>query len=438
MTFFKQPFINGERCGRLLATLALLLVGNLFVLAQLPEEIPDPNRGNPDNFIADPYRELSASTVKFVNSKLKELRKNTTIEVGVAVIKTTGDLSIEDYAYRLFDHWEIGQKDTENGLLLIFATDDRSARIEVGSGAEGVVTDIAAAKILQKGVVPPLKGDNVNQAVSNAVDMICDTFSDPSMAEELRSSNPVSAMDGVKRIDRAILWQFLGIVVFCVFLFMLVMFLIDFFSARKRDHYRRAMTWYPHLPTYWWGALFSCGLALPIALLAWRLYRHSRDVKEVCDTCGAKMNRLSEDEDNAFLSASQDFEEKLGTVDYDVWLCPECGTVERFPYVERQLKYHKCPECGTIAMNLVMDKVVVPPTTTHDGHGERLYQCQFCRHVRREGYKIDKLPDPAKAALAAGAITGILGRGSGSGFPSGPGGGFGGGHSSGGGASAHW
>ena len=218
------------------------------------------------------------------------------------------------------------------------------------------------------------------------------------------------------------------------------MFFIDLFVSRKRDNYRRAMIWRAHLSTYWWGTLLSCGLALPLALIARHLYRHSRELPENCDSCGARMRKLPEDADNAYLSASQDLEEKLGTVDYDVWLCPECGTVERFPYVEHQLKYRKCPDCGTVAMGLVMDKVVQPATTQRVGHGERIYQCQFCHATRREGYVIPKKVDPATAAMAAAAIGAAIGRGgNGGGNGGGPTpGGFGGGHSSGGGATGSW
>ncbi|MDE6010930.1 MAG: TPM domain-containing protein, partial [Muribaculaceae bacterium] len=311
------------------------------------------------------------------------------------------------------------------------------ARIEVGSGAEGVMTDIAAGKIMRNAFVPAMKEGNLNQAVSQTVDMTCEALSDPNVAEELRSNRTDGSMTEIKAIDGEVILAFLITVAVCVFLFALALFLIDFFNARKRDNYRRAMTWRPHLPIYWWSALFSCGLALPLALIARHLYRHARYVPEICDTCGATMQRLPEDKDNDYLTPSQDFEERLGTVDYDVWLCPECGTVERFPYEEQQLKYQRCPHCNTIAMNLVMDKTVDPPTVKHDGHGERIYQCQFCRHTRREGYRIPKKPDQAAAALAAGAAAGMLrggSRGGGGGFT----GGFGGGHSSGGGATGRW
>ena len=434
-----KPLFGHGAAGvrHLLALIMIILSGMAGAYAQIPENIQNPNLGSPNNYIYDPSGHLSSRTRNEVNAKISDLRKKTTAEVAVAIIGTTDEIGIEDYSYRLFKHWGIGAADKNNGLLLMIVIDDRQAKIEVGSGAEGVMPDIAAGKILRQAVVPAMKEENVNQAVYGAVDMIYDCFTDPDVADELRSDRKEGPMSGVRVIDKDVIFNFLWVVALCVFLFTLGMFIIDFVHARKRDNYRRAMTWRPHLPVYWLCAVLSCGLALPLAFIAWRLYRRSRDIPEICDSCGAKMKKLSEDEDNAFLSASQDFEEKLGTVDYDVWLCPECGTVERFPYVERQLKYSKCPSCGTIAMNLVMDKVVDPPTTRKDGHGERIYQCQFCRHIRREGYTIPRKPDLSAAAIAAGAAAGMMNGGS-KGGGGGFGGGFGGGHSSGGGATGSW
>lgn len=417
-----------------LLTALIFIVAALCVSAQSVESLPDPNIGNRHDFISDPYGMLSPEVKTLVNSRLDSLRNATTCEVGVAVVKTTGDMPVEEYAYDLFRHWGLGKKDKNNGVLLLIAADDRAARIEVGSGAEGVIPDVAAGKIIRRAVMPAMKRNDPDRAVTDATAMISAALSDPAVAEELRSSR--SARDSIESpVSSDMIFGFLCAIAFTVFLLTLIMFIIDLFAVRKRDNYRRAMIWHTHMRTYWWGSLFSLGLALPIAFIAWRLYRHSRDVPEICDSCGAKMRKLSEEEDNAYLSGSQDLEERLGTVDYDVWLCPECGSVERFPFVEHQLKYRKCPECGTIAMTLEMDKIVVPPTTTRAGHGERVYQCQFCRHTHREGYVIPKKPDPAAAAVAAGIAAGSSRGGSGGG---GFGGGFGGGMSSGGGASGHW
>lgn len=405
--------------------------------AQAPLSIPRPNKDDPNNFVADPAGLLSSKTRREINAEILNLKKTTTCEMAVAIVGNLDGLSVEDYAYKLFNNWGIGAKDKDNGVLFLICPNERKAKIEVGYGAEGILTDAVCASILRNNVRPAVKDDNISQGVFNAVNSICNVLENPEVAEELKSGKNDSTLGRMEALDGNVFMSFLFLVIICVFLFTLVLFIVDFCTTRRRDNYRRAMTWRTHMGTYWWGAVFSCGAALPISLIAYALYRHARDVKEICDTCGSKMTKLSEEEDNDYLTPSQDFEEKLGTVDYDVWLCPECGTVERFPYVEKQLKYQECPNCHTIAMNLVMDKVVEPPTTKREGFGERLYQCQFCRHTKRESYRIPKKADPT-AAIAAGAILGGMASRGGRGFGGGGGGSFGGGRSGGGGAGMSW
>ena len=70
-----------------------------------------------------------------------------------------------------------------------------------------------------------------------------------------------------------------------------------------------------------------------------------------------------------WLNDSQDFEENLQTVDYDVWECPKCGKIERFAFRANQKKYTECPACHTVAMCLVRDTVIVRPTIRQEGVG---------------------------------------------------------------------
>lgn len=423
---------------RLTLLIAIALISSI-ASAQAPLSLPNPNVGNPDNFIYDPMGLLSQHTASTINRRLAEVRQKTTCEVAVAIVANLSDLEPQEYAYQLFKHWGIGKKDKNNGILLLVAPNERKAWIEVGSGAEGVLTDIACSNILRNDFKPAAQDGNISQGVAKAVGSISLALMDPNVAAELRSSQDNSTLAHIEALDSNVFFSFLYIIIACVFIFTLILFIADIVVSRRRDNYRRAMTWRNHMGTYWWGAFLSCGAALPIALIAYALYRHARYGTEVCTTCGGKMKRMSEEEDNDYLAPAQDFEEKIGTVDYDVWVCPDCGTVERFPYVEKQLKYQECPECHTIAMNLVMDKVVDAPTTRREGHGERLYQCQFCRHKKYETYRIPRKTDnSALAAGAAGAVLGAMASGRRGGFGGGSGGGFGGGSSSGGGAGTSW
>lgn len=431
--------MNYKNISRYLKGVMILLICSFSVIAshaQAPGSLPDPNVGNPNNYVCDPYHQLTAGTVEYVNNRLSAVRKVSTAEVAVAVVKNLDGMNIEDYSYELFSHWGLGKKDKNNGVLMIIATDDRECYIQTGSGMEGVLPDISCANIIRRFIIPPMKDGNLSQAVTGAVNEIALVITNPEVAEEIKSNLTDTPSEKLAAIDSEVFWDFILLIVGLIFVFAVTLLCIDLYTTRKRDNYRRAMTWRSHLGTYWWAAALSLGAALPIALIAYFLYRRSRDIPEICDTCGAKMKKLSEDEDNAFLSDSQDFEEKLGTVDYDVWLCPDCGTVARFPYAEKQLKYSECPNCHTIAMNLMMDKVVVPATTRRPGHGERIYKCQFCKHTHRVGYTIPRKTNDAAimGALAAGSMLGGRGGNGGGGF----GGGFGGGSTSGGGAGGSW
>ena len=141
------------------------------------------------------------------------------------------------------------------------------------------------------------------------------------------------------------------------------------------------------------------------------------------------MDRLPEDKDNDLLSSSQDFEEKLNTIDYDVWECPDCGTIERYPFKIKQLKYSECPKCHTVAMHLIGEHTLRPATTSREGVGEKIYECEYCHHLKRVPFVLPKKELPVVIIPPV-----IGGNSGGRGF----GGGFGGGSTGGGGASGGW
>ncbi|MBL1141607.1 MAG: methanol dehydrogenase [Proteobacteria bacterium] len=65
--------------------------------------------------------------------------------------------SIEEYGVRLGRHWGIGQKEKNNGVLLIVAKKERKVRIEVGYGLEGMLTDVISSSIINREIVPQFK-----------------------------------------------------------------------------------------------------------------------------------------------------------------------------------------------------------------------------------------------------------------------------------------
>lgn len=408
--------------------LGQLVLGRDFT----PADMPNVNVADRMEFVSDPAGLLTPSVRAEVNARLYKLRSETTVEVAVAIPPSIGDEPVEEWSEQLFTLWGIGKRDNDNGVLLVISPESRIARIQTGYGTEGVLPDILCGKIIRNDIVPEMKEGNLDAAVENATATLFTVLTDPDAREELLSSQT----DGdAETLSPDVIYGFIGIVVSVAFLFALVLFLYELFRMKGLSNYDKALKWRRQLSLFWLASLFSLGAALPIALLALLLYKRNRNRRIKCDTCGTLMNKLSEDKDNELLSPSQDFEEKIKTIDYDVWECPHCGTVERFPFRERQMKYSQCPRCGTVAQCLKYERTIVPATTSHAGKGEKVYECQFCHNQNRKEFVIPK-KDDGSALLAGAAIGSAIGRGGGGG--GGFGGGFGGGATGGGGASGGW
>ncbi|MGC5702835.1 TPM domain-containing protein [Pseudomonas sp. NFXW11] len=91
------------------------------------------------------------------------------------VVVTLPDLqgaSIEDFGYQLGRYWGIGQKDKNNGALLIIARAERKLRIEVGYGLEDRLTDAQAAVIINQVITPAFKQGQFSQGIRDGVSAI--------------------------------------------------------------------------------------------------------------------------------------------------------------------------------------------------------------------------------------------------------------------------
>lgn len=184
------------------------------------------------------------------------------------------------------------------------------------------------------------------------------------------------------------------------------------------------------------GGLFYTSIVLfpfPMALLAlffgYKL-KALRNEPRSCPQCSSELTRLDEKGDDLFLDEGQRKEEKLGSIDYDVWHCSKCDHVKVFPYDAFFTSYSACPSCSYKTYHTVGDRTLVSPTCSSSGKGERDYKCEHCGHRRTESYTIPQR-DCSKSSSSSG---GSSYRSSGGGG----GGSFGGGRSGGGGAGGGW
>lgn len=418
----------------LLITIIGVISLSSFAHSYKPEEIENPNIKDRRVYVADPAGLVSLNAKSQANNALWNLRQKTGAEVVLVVTPNTGNYTREEFAVKLFDQWKVGKSDKDNGVIILIVPDQREAWIATGYGVEGVIPDISAAKIINRSVVPYMKEGNLDGAVVAVANDVANVLSDPIAAEELKS-NKKEAWEEMPESDLTA-EDIVAIVLSLMAIAALISFFIyfkDVNSYKKRDRYNQARGWQKDFDIYLMLGFLSAGIGFIPYFLAKRRYKKLRNDPMSCPACRGKMNKLNEEEDNNLLSPSQDFEEKLNSVDYDVWVCEDCGTVERFAFPNRHSPYEECPHCHTKAMTMIKDHTLVLPTTRSTGTGERIYECKYCRNQTRKRYTIPKREDGTAAALAAGAILGSS-RGGGSNF----GGGFGGGRTGGGGGGGRW
>ncbi len=103
--------------------------------------------------VVDDAGMLSPAEAERLDALLAALEQRTSVQLVVVSVPSLGE-PIEDYAIRLAESWGIGQAEDDNGILLLVSRDDRSARIEVGYGLEGVIPDGLAGRILRDQLAP--------------------------------------------------------------------------------------------------------------------------------------------------------------------------------------------------------------------------------------------------------------------------------------------
>ncbi|MBI3560532.1 MAG: TPM domain-containing protein [Gammaproteobacteria bacterium] len=115
--------------------------------------------------IVDQASLLSPTQITQLTEALAQHEQQTTQQVVVATVTNLQGLPIEDYGYQLGRHWGIGQKDKNNGVILLVAPQERKVRIEVGYGLEGQLTDAVATQIIQQTILPNFKRGNMADGI---------------------------------------------------------------------------------------------------------------------------------------------------------------------------------------------------------------------------------------------------------------------------------
>jgi uncharacterized protein len=119
--------------------------------------------------VVDDAEILSPAARGRLTTGLKAHEQRTGNQIAVLTVPTIHGESIEEYALQVFEAWKLGQRDKDNGVLVVVVPKDRRMRIEVGYGLEGALPDIAAARIVRNIMSPQFKAGDFDRGVEGGV-----------------------------------------------------------------------------------------------------------------------------------------------------------------------------------------------------------------------------------------------------------------------------
>jgi len=131
-----------------------------------------PSKPVPPKLVNDFANQLNATEEAQLEQKLVAYNDSTSSQIVIVVVPTTGEYPIADYAFKIGREWGVGQKDKDNGIVLLWASTDRKVYISTGYGMEGAIPDAVAKRIISQVITPRFKNAMYYQGLSEGVDMI--------------------------------------------------------------------------------------------------------------------------------------------------------------------------------------------------------------------------------------------------------------------------
>ncbi len=107
-----------------------------------------------------------------LEQKIRNYNDSTSSAIVIITVPDLQGYDIAEVSLKYLREWGIGTKEKNNGVLILVSKAERKARIETGSGMEGVIPDILAKQIIDDRMVPYFKENDYYRGFDNAVDAI--------------------------------------------------------------------------------------------------------------------------------------------------------------------------------------------------------------------------------------------------------------------------
>jgi len=442
---------------KLLIIVLCSFAGFAFAAEYTIQTIPNPKTANAHSFVSNPDGILKTETVQQMNEFLDSLQAQTKTEIAVVAVSSIGENEIKPFATDLFKAWGIGRAKQDNGLLILFVLNQKKVTFETGYGLEGVLPDAICKRIQIQKMIPEFKKGNYDAGLMAGIVSAAAVIKKEPIPEEPKT---VIAWNEILPIAGGL---YLILAVFSI------IWIGNSVQKIKKDNKLKSnLARYKALKAEKSGVISLVSILIPIIGLVGILFFSNpiyllllipiplttipaniygrlmmlkiRRAPIPCNVCDGTMHILSEKKEDVHLKLSQQFEEKLHAIDYDVFVCDKCANEAIFT-LDKPSAYSECPKCKTKAFIIKEKRTIIAPTYISSGTERTTYVCKFCGYEENDNHNIPRI-NRDNSAIIGGAVLGGLFSGSGGfgggGSDGGGGGSFGGGMSGGGGSTSGW
>ncbi len=160
---------------------------------------------------------LPKAELKQLESFIANLDERTGIQIAVIIVKNLDGEDIESFSMKQAEQYKLGQKGTDNGVLLTIAMKERELRIETGYGAEGILTDAVCARIIRNKITPLFKQEKYFEGIESGIKAIASVLT----SDEKMTENQSQAENSAKEDEEENPFSVLAFVFFVVLIFII-------------------------------------------------------------------------------------------------------------------------------------------------------------------------------------------------------------------------
>lgn len=146
-----------------LSILVFLLMSISMMAQWRIDNVPNTRLQSNDIHVSDPDNLVDDESEALINAACCSVRDS--VDIFVVVLQSIGGDDSKDFATRLLNHWGIGDKDLDNGVLFLVVNDIHALEIETGYGAEGLLPDAICGRVIRDVVIPLMRADNFSGGV---------------------------------------------------------------------------------------------------------------------------------------------------------------------------------------------------------------------------------------------------------------------------------